>query len=458
VLARSGETASDPAAARDEIVENRTRWADEQVAATATLRDRPVSVVVGEDAPTLAAAVERAPPNTTVRLPAGTYAANLTVDKPVTIRGVGPETRVEGPGTGTVLRVTHPRVAVADLGIAGVGPNGSRSIADVESEEWDARVRVAYGTGDAAIRFDNATRSLVDGVAIDTPATGVLIRYSEGVVVRDSVVRGSDTPTEGFMGTLAMYEPVVVQNTTFRGGRDGVYTHRAPGIVIRDNRMLGMRYGVHEMYTSRALVANNTVRDTQTGIIVMTRPRGNVLLGNDIRDTDQGVSISGSASFVTGNTIADNEIGLSIGATRSLVSGNVVAGNGLGVRSDTLMPSTEVVRNDIVGNDEQVDAGRGPTRVWTRERGNYWGDLPGRDRDGDGTLDAAYYPTDPLDSSLTRADGTLTLRESPAVGMLRSVQNTVPGLRASDVVDRAPLTAPVHPDRIAGLNTSTAST
>jgi nitrous oxidase accessory protein NosD len=208
------------------------------------------------------------------------------------------------------------------------------------------------------------------------------------------------------------------------------------------------------MYTSRALVANNTVRETQTGIIVMTRPRGNVLMDNDLRANEQGISVSGSASFVTGNVVADNGVGVSIGATRSLVSGNVVVRNGLGVRADTLMPSTEVVRNDILANDQQVDAGRGPIRIWTRDRGNYWGPLPGRDRDGDGALDTAYYPTDDIDGQLLRADGALTLRESPAVATYRSVQNAVPGLRESGIVDRAPLARPVHPERLAELNGS----
>jgi nitrous oxidase accessory protein NosD/nitrous oxide reductase accessory protein NosL len=454
VLARAGEEAADPVETRTRIVDNRTAWADRQVTAAADLRDRPTSVVVGEDAPTLAAGIERAPPNTTVAVPAGTYDANLTVEKPVTISGAGPDTHLQGPGTGTVVQVKSPRVAITDLRVSGVGPNGSSSVADVESDDWDARVRVAYGTGDAAIRFDNATGSLVDGVEIDTPATGMLIRYSPGVVVSDSTVRGTETPTDGFMGALAMYDPVVVQNSTFRGGRDGVYTHRTPGIVVRDNRMLGMRYGVHEMYTSRALVTDNTIRDTRAGVIVMTRPRRNVLLGNDVRGSDMGISVAGSASFVADNTVTDNGIGISVGATRSLVDGNVVVGNDLGVRADTLMPSTDVVRNDIVANERQVEARRGPIRVWTRDRGNYWGDLPGRDDDRDGTLDTAYYPTDDLDRSLLRAPGAVTLRESPAVGTYRSVQNAVPGLRASGIVDRAPLVEPVHPNRLATLNRS----
>jgi nitrous oxidase accessory protein NosD/nitrous oxide reductase accessory protein NosL len=436
-----------------ELRENRTAWADEQVRETAGLADRPVSVVVGDGAPTLAAAVEQAPPNTTVRLPPGTYGGNLTIDESLTIAGAGPETTIRGPGTGTVLHVTAPRAAVTDLSVTGVGPNGSSSIADVGSDDWDARVRVAYGTGDSAIRFDNATGSLVANVHIDTQATGVLVRRSRGVVVRDSVVNGTAEPYDGFMGTLAMYDPIVVQNTTYRGGRDAVYTHRSQGIVIRDNRMTGMRYGVHEMYTSRALVANNTVRDTNTGIIVMTRPRENMLVGNDLHQNRQGLSVSGSASFVLDNVVTDNGRGIAIGATRSLIHGNVVVDNEVGIRADTLMPSNEVIGNDIVDNRRQVETGRGPIRIWSAERGNYWGQLPGSDRDGDGTLDQPYRPTGAVDGALLEAGGVVTLRESPAVALLRSVQNAVPGLRESGVVDNAPLVRPANPETLAATRT-----
>ncbi|MFB6179713.1 MAG: NosD domain-containing protein [Halorientalis sp.] len=436
---------------RDRIVQNRSAWADHQVNRTATLDDRPVSVVVGKDAPTLRAAIQQAAPNSTVKLPAGTYHVNLSVDKPVTISGVGNATHLVGPGTGTVLRLKANRSAVTDLRISGVGPNGSRSLANV-SDDWDARIRVAYGSGDAAIRFDNATGSLVRNVAIHTPATGIIIRHGRGTVVRNCSIRGSDKWINGFMGVLPMYDPVVVQNTTIHGGRDGVYTHRANGLVVRHNRMVDMRYGVHEMYTSGSLIEHNTARQTQAGVIVMTRPRGNVLLGNDVRDSDIGLLLSGSASFMADNVVVDNRMGLSIGADRSLVTGNVVVRNGLGIRADTLLPSNTVVGNDIVDNGVQARANRGPVRLWTGDRGNYWGDLPGRDRNGDGTLDAAYHPSGSVDGPLLTADGMLTLRDSPAVGMIRSVQDAVPGLRESGIVDSAPLARPVHPQALDSVN------
>jgi nitrous oxidase accessory protein NosD len=439
-----------PETRMDRITANRSGWADRQVATTASLRDRPVSVVVGDDAPTLAAAIERAPANTTVRLPPGTYEGNVTVDKPLTLAGAGTQTHVRGDRNGTVLSVTAERVAVTDLRISGTGSTGARSIANASGGEWDQFVRLAYGRGDSALQFVDGTGSLVAGVHIETRANGVLVRGGRGLVVRDSRIVGPPEWEDGFMGVLAMFDPVVVQNVTFEGGRDGVYTHRADGIVVRDSRMTDLRYGVHEMYTSEALIRNNTMREASTGVIVMTRPRANVLRGNDVRDSEAGLIVAGSASFVVGNVVTDTEVGLGMGTARSYVARNVVVDNGIGIRADLLLPSLTVTENDIVANDQQAEADMGPVRIWTANgRGNYWGRLPGADADGDGTIDDSYRPTGAVDAAVLTSEGGFTLRESPAVTLLRSVRDSLPGLRASGVVDTAPLGDPARPNALA---------
>ncbi|AQL44314.1 hypothetical protein BV210_17025 [Halorientalis sp. IM1011] len=442
-----------PTTLMDRTTTNRSEWADRQLETTAALRDRPVSVVVGEDAPTLSAAIERAPANTTVRLPPGTYDGNVTIEKSLTLAGSGSETHVRGDGSGTVISATAPRVAVTDLRVSGSGSVGSRPAQNESVGGWDQFVRVAYGRGDAAIRFVNGTSSLVSGVEIRSRANGVLVRGGRGLVVRDSRIVGPSNWRDGFMGVLAMMDPVVVQNVTFEGGRDAVYTHRAHGIVIRDSRMTGMRYGVHEMYTSRALVRNNTVRDSLAGVIVMTRPQRNVLRGNDVRDSRAGLIVSGSASFVADNLVADNTVGIGIGAPRSLLTRNVVVDNEIGIRDDPLLPSLTVTENDIVGNERPAEADLGPFRVYTADgRGNYWGRLPGTS-DG-GTMTAPYRPTGPVDGVLLTTEGGLALREAPAMQLVRSVQSRLPGLRSSGVVDTAPLAEPVRPDALERVNGS----
>ncbi|MFC7134446.1 MULTISPECIES: NosD domain-containing protein [Salinibaculum] len=431
-------------------------WADRTVERARQVLDRPVSVVVGEDAPTLAAAVEQAPPNTTVEIPPGRYAVNLTVSKPLTLRGAGEETVLTGGGNGTVLTADAPRVGVTSLRITGVGDVGVRDVGGDNGTAWDRRIRLVYGYGDAAIRLADAHHSLVEDVTIETPANGVVALNSTGAVVREVTVNGSDTWEEGFMSTLAMYSKMVVEDSEFNGGRDAVYTHYADGVVVRDNRMEGMRYGLHEMYTSDALAANNTMRNTDAGIIVMTRPVGNVQVDNDVRDSQLGIATVGAESYTVNNTVVGNEIGISIGTSRSLYRGNTVVRNEVGIRSSTLLPTNDVTENDIVANDQPVGVELGTLNAWAVEgRGNYWGEIPGVDRDGDGIVDRTYRPTNPVDLSAGSSAGGHALAHSPTLGAIREFQQALPGLRAATVVDPAPLAAPAHPERLAALDVTT---
>ncbi len=436
--------------------EQRQQWANESVERARETLDRPVSVTVGEDAETIEAAIEQAPPNTAVEIPAGRYTVDLNVSKSVTLSGAGNRTVLDGRGEGTVVRATAPRVGIESLRVTGVGDTELGSPSTDGETSWDKSIELVYGRGDAAIRLSEAPRSLVENVSVETSANGVIVHNSTGTVVRDIDLQGSDTWEEGSMGVLAMYSRMVVEDSTFDGGRDAVYTHYSNGLVVRDNRMQNMRYGVHQMYTSDALVLNNTIRQSNVGIILMTRPTGNAIVGNHLRGNDVGVITVGAASWMTENVAVDNDIGLSIGMSRSVVHNNTAVRNEVGVRSATLLPTNDVTGNDIVANDQPVKTDLGTLNIWTvGGRGNYWGPIPGIDRDGDGVVDRTYRPSDTVDRSAGDSIGARTLAQAPTLGGLRAFQRSVPGLRPSSIVDTAPLSEPVHPDRLDALNVST---
>ncbi|AKU06998.1 NosD domain-containing protein [Haloferax gibbonsii] len=452
---RAGDPLSSRLDAFESSVAAHHEWANQTTVASDSLFDRPVSTVVGEDAPTVEAAVASAPANTTVYVPAGTYSVDaVELNRSVTLLGAGPETRLVGDGNGSVVHLRADRSAVGNLSIAGVGETGTRRVrASNESVDWDTRVELAYGRGDAGVVLDGANQSAVRGLEIDTPASGIIARESADSVVDDVTVRGADEPSEGFMGVVLIGERSIVQDSTFLDGRDGVYTHRADGSVVRDNRMEDGRYGVHQMYTSDALVADNVVRGDRIGVVLMTRPVGNLVVGNDVRESDFGFMPAGSDTYVADNVFADNDYGMDVSGDRQVYVGNVVAGNGVGIRGSSTFPTNVVVRNDIVDNDVRVESSLGPMRTWTAGgEGNYWGDLPLEDADGDGVYDRAYQPSGAVDAELGREPGALALSESPAVRALRRARDAVSGLRGSGVVDAAPRAEPVRPETLAALN------
>lgn len=473
--------AGDPLPARlrefEQSIDDRHAWANRTVDAATERRDRPVSVVVGDDsarraaavpsdartARTIEAALAAAPPNTTVFVPAGTYDVDqVVVNRSVTLAGAGPgtdgeATTLRGDGNGSVVVVQARGASVADLRVDGVGSVGSRGRERRnESVDWDTTVQLAYGYGDAGLVLDGATGASVADVAIDTPASGVIVRDSPGSVVRELTVRGADTAREGFMGVVLIGAPSVVADSTFLGGRDGVYTHRADGSVIRDNHADPGRYGVHEMYTSESLVANNTVRNAQTGVVVMTRPTDNIVVGNDVRRSTHGVIPAGGGSYYARNVVVDNEYGIGVAGDRNAFVGNVVVDNRVGARANEILPANWVVRNDFVGNDRAVTSGIGPLRTWShRGVGNYWGALPIADADEDGVYDRPYRPTGTVDGRVGRVQGATTLAQSPASATLRRVQDAVSGLRQSGVVDTDARTRPSNPALLAAARNGT---
>ena len=420
--------------AADEVIGERSEGADEKVESAHELLDRNVSVTVGEAGETVQDAIDAAEPNSTVRVPEGVYNEHVIVDKPVNLVGED-GTRIVGHGNGTVITVESDDVAITSLNLSGVG-NSTRG-EPAQAGGWDTTIEEAYGHSDTAVLFNGTRRGLVHDVGIETPATGVLFSNVEGGVVTGTTVRGSKEWVNGFMGVLSIRSPAVVQNSTFIEGRDGVYSHASDGLVVRDNRMEGGRFGVHLMYTSDTLVRNNTARNEDiAGVVVMTRPTSNYIVGNDIRDSRNGLSTVGSRSYFADNVLVNNTNGLRIGARASVFTRNVVANNEMGARASTILPSNEVTRNDFLDNEVQVRSAEGAMRIWGKDGvGNYWSNAP---RGAD-----VFRPTDPVDSSVTTTDGMVTLKRSPSYTLLHGLEAVVPGMRSSGIVDEGPLNEPV---------------
>ncbi|WP_251343457.1 NosD domain-containing protein [Haloplanus halophilus] len=430
-------------------VDDRRDSADRRAAAARELLDREVSVVVGRDAPTIRAGIEAAPPNTTVVVPPGRYAERVVVNRSLTLRGRG--ATLDGGGNGTVVDVRADDVAVTGFTIRGVG-NATRANGSAEgSDDWDARIQRGYGAGDAGVAATNVSRLYVRNVTIHTPANGVRLRRVPGAVVEGLTVYGSAEWLDGFMGVVAMHDPVVVQDSRVQGGRDGVYLHRAAGTVVRNNTFLDQRFGVHLMYTSDTLIADNVARgQASSGVIVMTRPSGNAIVGNDVRDASGGIFVGGADSYVADNVVADTDRGLVTYATRTTFTGNVAYDNAVGFAASTVVPSNRVYGNDFVANDRHATAGPGPLRIFTHEgRGNYWEGAYDTTLGESRTLDRAYSPTDPLDRRLHRTDAAMTLSASPTIRGVRALRGTTPGFRKASIVDTAPLARPANPELLA---------
>ncbi|THE64707.1 nitrous oxide reductase accessory protein NosL/NosD [Salinadaptatus halalkaliphilus] len=443
----------DDATAVADQLDDRHADADARVESIGALRDRPVSTVVGEDAATIQDALEAAPENTTVLVPAGTYNETLEIDRSLTLRGEGDVT-IQGDGDGSVVTSTADRSAVIGVTVAGSGTeqpaSGDLPGDDEEAGDWDEVFERNHAHSDAGIALHTAADSLVEDVTVDSDVTGILLRRSEGSVVRDATVDSPRDRTDGHAGILAFRSPIVIENATVTDGQDAIYAHRSPELVVRDSDLEGSHLGIHLMHTSDAILANNRLRNqSHTGIYVMTGPERIAIVDNDVRGAAYGIEAAGSDAYVADNRLTESQIGLRIGSTDSRLEGNVLAGNEVGAEVRTVVPTNQVLANDFIENAVHATAGSGPLRIWSQNgQGNYW--QGATSLSGDATVDRSYSPTAPVDQRLHRTDGTVTLSRGPALDAIAGLEGSVPGMRSGSIVDLAPTCEPNNQDALEG--------
>ncbi len=437
VLERSFER-DDASVARDRV-DDRDEVADDRVEATAPLADRPTSITVGEDVETVQAAIEQAPANTTVHVPAGTYEEELEIDRPITLAGDGNVT-LRGDGNGSVMTVTADRVAVQGVHIEGVGnTTSSNGHSPVETDEdaWDTWFTEYYASTDVGIGAYDVSELLIRDVTIDTQAGGIIAYESHNATVQNVTVTGPG-PTDGVAGVLLFQSPGVVEDSTVDNVRDGIYLFRSPTAVVRSNVATSNLLGIHLMHTDDVLIADNDVHDQHnTGLYVMTGPERNAIVGNEIRDTGVGLDAGGTDTYVAENLIEGTTTGIRLDTTTSIYEDNVIAGNDVGADVTGVLPTNHVVDNDFVGNDVHATTTAGPLRIWTDDgTGNYWQGGAGI-TDGD-RASRSYAPTDAVDQRLHVTDGTPTLAYAPALQLRDGIEGAVPGMRTGSIVDQAP--------------------
>lgn len=440
----------DDAATVRSHVERQHQNADDLVDRVRATSDRDDRLVVGEDGPTVQATIDAAPPNSTVVVPNGTYEETIQIDRPVTLLGES-GSEIRGDKNGSVIQVAADHVALRSLAVTGVGNTTPVDAGTHDHDhgeqgngEWDDNIEEVYARGDAGIISDDSEHILIERVAIESPASGIILRDSPHAVVSDVTVYGNPDPLDGHMGIVAMRSTGVIEESTFRDGRDAIYTHRADGIVVRNNSVADNRIGIHLMYTSDALLANNEITDqTSTGIFVMTGPARNSIVGNVISDSATGLDIGGSDSYIANNRVTRNEFGIRLDATSSIIERNLVVGNDYGILTRALLPTNTVVDNDFVDNERHTGEGAGPHRIWTDgDRGNYWEGAVGN-TEGD-VLDRPYTPTDPVDRTLHTVAGTRVLAHSPGMMAIAGLEDAVSGMQDGQIIDTAPRCEPVH--------------
>ena len=329
-------------------------------------------------APPLQPLIDATPAGGVLRPAPGRYAGPATVAKPMTLDGGG-KAILEGGGRGTVLRLAASGAVVRGLRLTGSGDS---------HDGIDAGLLIE---GD-----DN----LVENNALDDVLFGIHLRQGNRNRILNNRITGRPAPRGARGDGLRLWNSRWnrIEGNAFARVRDLTFAN-SPDNRILGNTLTDGRYGMHFVFSPRALVENNRLSDTDTGIAVLYSP-DLVLRGNTVAHAldggGAGIAIKDSGSaLVEGNEILHCAAGLSANAPLNTeavltVRGNRFAHNVVGLYFYGEKGGHRIEANRFENNLTQVAvsaAGVGEANLW---RGNAWSDYQGFDRDGNGVGDTPH--------------------------------------------------------------------
>ncbi len=376
-------------------------------------------------------AIRQAAANDTIQVRGGTYQGNLILDKPIALEGIDwPVLR--GPGKGSVVTVMAAGCSIRKFRIEHSGgmlveeDSGILLKSDGNRVENNRLSDVLFG-----IYFFQSSHNTIAGnllfgrkeLGFGERGAGIHIWNSAG----NTIVRNTITDM-----------------------RDGMYLQNADRSVIRGNRVFGVRYGLHYMYSNDNIFEDNIFENNVAGAAIMysrnIQFRRNAFVHNR-GFSSFGVLFQDSQNCVSEqNLFVDNVVGIFMESLRdSRFERNLIASNDTAIEA---FSSAE--RNDFAGNN--FVANLSPIRIigktsnirWDRDgTGNYWSDYKGYDLDGNGIGDVPFRIQNLFEHLEGNRPRLRIYFFSPAAQALAAAEQSFPVIEGSHEFDRYPLMKPV---------------
>lgn len=352
-----------------------------------------------------------------IELRAGTYRGDLSITRPVTLRGDGGAV-LEGSGHGTVVSIESDDVTLENLAVRRSGRRQTTEDAGIRAK--GARVRISH-------------------VAVDDALFGISLGPCPSCVVEHCRVRGLTGDPELRGDGIKLWESSdsIVRGNVVEGARDVVvwYSRR---VLLDGNTVRHSRYGTHFMYAHDSIVKNSLIEHNTVGIFVMYSSRlqveHNVLAGAR-GAAGMGIGFKESDGVVlTGNWLVANTTGLYLDRTPLSPSKPVVFAENVVALNDVAMGflGTEAgltfERNDFHENLALVNFDAEGQPLEARFAHNRWSEYAGYDLNHDGVGDVPFQVKQ-LSRELVDEMPVLGLFEGTAAfGLIDAVARAVPVL------------------------------
>ncbi len=348
---------------------------------------------------------------------------------------------------GTIL-ISQPVELVAEPGVVIEG-GGQGDVVRIEAADVTIRGLTIRGTGKSLDRENAgitvlAPRVLIEDNVFEDVLFGVYLKKAPGSIIRGNRIGGKDLPVpRRGDGIRLWYSPgSVIEHNTVRNSRDVViwFSHN---VTLRDNTVTDGRYGLHFMYCDDTVLIGNHLEGNSVGAFLMYSRRlvieGNRFLRNR-GPSGYGVGLKEIDGVqAQDNLFAGNRVGIyfdnspaSVDVTQ-LFTNNAVAYNDIGL---AFMPSVKrniFIDNNFLENVEQVavlGSGQLKGNQFTVDgRGNFWSDYTGFDLTADGIGDTSYLARSLFENLMDREPKLRLFLFSPVQQAVELAAKAVPTFR-----------------------------
>ncbi|MCB9316320.1 MAG: nitrous oxide reductase family maturation protein NosD [Lewinellaceae bacterium] len=373
-------------------------------------------------------AIAKAKPYDTVLVHAGTYReGGITVDKPLTLRGIG-RPLLDGENQYQPLSIRSSYVSVSGFRVANCG---ATSLDDI-----------------AGIKVYHARYVYVFNNILENNYFGVYLSASKHCwVTGNRMISNATVEQNAGNGVHAWKcDSVHIADNQVSGHRDGIYFEFVTNSTVRRNSCINnIRYGLHFMFSHNDEYENNTFAHNGAGVAVMYT-RNVRMVHNNFADNRGSASYALLLKDIQGSYLADNKftentIGIFMeGCTRSTFERNDFRKNGWALKLQASCENNVFRHNNFFANTFDVSTNN-KLVLNTFER-NYWDKYEGYDLNRDQFGDVPYHPVSLFAIVSDQMPYAMMFWRSFTVFLLDRAEKVIPSLSPDKLRDDSPLMKP----------------